>query len=45
VLNAGTKILIIYTSAFDGSKYSLNASVTTSDNLSEGGILPDPISP
>ena len=45
VLLAGTKVLIIYTSAFDGTKYSLDASVTTSNNLSEDFILPDPISP
>ena len=45
VLSAGTNILIIYTSSFDGTKYSLDASITTSDNLSEDGILPDPISP
>ena len=45
ILKAGTKILIIYTSTFDGAKYSLSASVTTSDNLSEDFILPDPISP
>lgn len=35
LLNAGTKILIIYTSVFDGSLYSISASITTSDNLSE----------
>ena len=45
VLNAGTKVLIIYTSSFDGTTYSLSASITTSDNLSEDFILPDPISP
>jgi hypothetical protein len=45
VLKAGTKVLIIYTSSFDGTTYSLSASITTSENLSEGGILPDPISP
>jgi len=45
VLNAGTKILIIYTSVFDGSNYSISASITTSDNLLEEGILPDPIGP
>jgi len=45
VFKAGTKILIIYTSAFDGTTYSLAASVTTSDNLSEDFILPNPIGP
>ena len=45
ILQAGTKILIVYASGFDGTKYSLSASVTTSDNLSEDFILPDPISP
>jgi len=45
ILLAGTKILIIYTSTFDGTKYSLDASVTTSNSLSEDFILPDPISP
>jgi hypothetical protein len=45
VLNAGTDILMIYVSTFDGTNYSISASITTSDNLSEGGILPNPISP
>jgi len=45
VLNAGTKVLIIYTSVFLDGEYSISASITTSDNLSEGGILPNPISP
>ncbi len=45
VLNAGTKILIIYTSVFLDGDYSISASITTSDNLSENGILPNPISP
>jgi len=44
-LNAGTKILIIYTSVFIDNNYSIAASITTSDNLSENGILPNPISP
>ena len=44
-LNAGTKILIIYTSVFIDNNYSIAASITTSDNLSEGGILPNPIGP
>ena len=45
VFNAGTKILIIYTSVFLDGDYSISASITTSDNLSENGILPNPISP
>ena len=45
VLNAGTKILIIYVSVFDGTNYSLSASITSSDNLEPDGILPNPISP
>jgi hypothetical protein len=46
VLRAGTKILIIYSSVTDSEgKYTIYASVTTSDNLSEDGILPDPIGP
>ena len=44
-LNAGTKILIIYTSVFIDNNYSIAASITTSNNLSEGGILPNPIGP
>jgi hypothetical protein len=45
VLNAGTDILFIYVSVYDGTSYSISASITTSDNLSEGGILPNPIGP
>lgn len=47
ILKAGTKILVIYTSVIDTSgTYTISASVTTSDNLSEdGGILPNPIGP
>lgn len=43
VLNAGTKILIIYTSVNDGTSYTISASITSSDNLSEDWILPNPI--
>jgi hypothetical protein len=43
ILNAGTKILVIYTSVFTGGTYSLSASITTSDNLAEDFILPNPI--
>jgi len=45
VLNAGTKIFVVYLSSFDGTTYSLSASITTSNNLSEDFILPNPISP
>ena len=45
-LRAGTQILVIYSSVFDeGGSYTIYASVTTSDDLSEEGILPDPIGP
>jgi hypothetical protein len=44
-LNAGTKILIIYVSTFIQGNYSISASITTSDDVSEEGILPDPIGP
>ena len=42
VLRAGTKISVIYTSVIKEGTYTIYASVTTSDDLSEG-ILPDPI--
>jgi hypothetical protein len=42
-LNAGTKIQMVYVSVFDGTNYSITASITTSDNLSEDGILGNPI--
>jgi len=45
VLNAGTEILVIYTSVFQDGNYSISASITSSDNLLEDGILPNPISP
>ena len=46
ILRAGTKILVIYSSVFDqGGSYTIYASVTSSDDLSEEGILPDPIGP
>lgn len=45
-LTAGTKILVIYSSVFDEEgKYTINGSVTISDDLSEESILPDPIGP
>ncbi len=46
VLAAGTKILVIYSSVFDQEgAYTIYASVTSSDDISEEGILPDPIGP
>jgi hypothetical protein len=45
LLNAGTKILVIYVSVIQDSNYSISASITTSDNLLENGILPNPIGP
>lgn len=44
-LNAGTKIQMVYVSVFDGTNYSITASITSSDNLEPDGILPNPISP
>jgi hypothetical protein len=45
-LTAGTKILVIYSSVFsEEGGYTIYASVTTSDDQSEDGILPDPIGP
>ena len=44
ILTAGTKILVIYSSVFNEGSYSIFASVTSSDDLTEG-ILPDPIGP
>ena len=43
VIGGGTKILIIYTSVFLDGNYSISASITSSDNLSENWILPNPI--
>jgi hypothetical protein len=45
-LGAGTKILVIYSSVLNQEgAYTIYASVTSSDDLSEEGILPDPIGP
>jgi len=46
-MQAGTKVLVVYISVFDGSTgtYSIDASVTSSNDLTEGGRLPNPISP
>jgi len=44
ILTAGTKILVIYSSVFSEGSYSIFASVTNSNDLTEG-ILPDPIGP
>jgi hypothetical protein len=46
ILKAGTNVLVIYSSVFDEEgTYTIYASVTTSDDQSEEGILPDPIGP
>ena len=44
IFRAGTKILVIYSSVFSEGSYSIFASVTNSNDLTEG-ILPDPIGP
>lgn len=45
-LGAGTKILVIYSSVLSQEgAYTIYASVTSSDDVSEEGILPDPIGP
>ena len=46
-MQAGTKVLVIYVSVFDAATgtYSIDASVTSSNNLAEDGILGNPISP
>jgi len=43
-LNAGTKILVVYTSTYVDSAYTLYVSITTSEDQTEG-ILPNPIGP
>ncbi len=43
-LAAGTKVLIVYASTFVGGVYTINATKTTSDDLSGGGDI-DPIGP
>lgn len=42
ILRAGTKIIVTYTSVSIEGKYTIYASVTSSNDLTEG-ILPDPI--
>ncbi|MBK9096762.1 MAG: hypothetical protein IPM14_01320 [bacterium] len=45
-LGSGTKILVIYSSVLSQEgAYTIYASVTSSDDVSEEGILPDPIGP
>jgi len=44
ILKAGTKIIVTYTSVSNEGTYTIYASVTSSDDLSEE-ILPDPIGP
>ena len=43
-MDAGTKVLVIYTSTFIDSEYTLFVSITTSEDQTEG-ILPNPIGP
>ena len=43
-LSAGTRVLIVYGSTFVDGTYIINATITTSDDLSGGGII-DPIGP
>jgi hypothetical protein len=46
ILSAGTKISVIYSSVYDeDGGYVIFGSVASSDDLSEEGILPDPIGP
>lgn len=42
IIKAGTKIIVTYTSVLSEGKYTIYASVTNSNDLTEG-ILPDPI--
>lgn len=42
ILRAGTKIIVTYTSVLMEGKYTIYATVTNSNDLTEG-ILPDPI--
>jgi len=42
ILRAGTKIIVTYTSILKEGKYTIYATVTNSNDLTEG-ILPDPI--
>jgi len=42
ILRAGTKIIVTYTSVLKEGKYTIYATVTNSNDLTEG-ILPDPI--
>jgi len=44
ILKAGTKIIVTYTSVSNEGTYTIYASVTSSNDLSEE-ILPDPIGP
>ena len=44
IMDAGTKVLVIYTSTFIDSEYTLFVSITTSEDQTEG-ILPNPIGP
>jgi hypothetical protein len=45
IIGPGTRILVVYISILDGSIYKLSASITSSNNLDEEGLLPNPIGP
>jgi hypothetical protein len=44
IMDAGTKVLVLYTSTFIEDAYTLFISITTSEDQTEG-ILPNPIGP
>jgi hypothetical protein len=44
-MQAGTKVLVYYVSVLQDGNYSIDASVTSSNNLAEDGFLGNPISP
>lgn len=44
-MQAGTKVLVYYVSVLLDGNYSIDASVTTSNNLAEDGILGNPVGP
>ena len=44
-MQAGTKVLVYYVSVLQDGNYSIDASITSSNNLAEDGFLGNPISP
>jgi len=44
-MQAGTKVLVYYVSVLLDGNYSIDASVTTSNNLAEDGFLGNPVGP